>query len=439
MPESDGDSGGQRATSGIVDTKSQALLDRALVVIPGGVNSPVRAMQSIGRLPLFIDRGDGAEVFDVDGNSYVDYVCSWGPLILGHRHPEVIAALQAQLERGTTYGAPTEDEVELAEEVARRFPSVEMMRMTSSGTEAAMSAVRVARAATGREKLLKFAGAYHGHVDGLMADAGSGLATAGVPASPGVPEAVAASTIVVDWNDGDALVAACAKHEFAALLAEPVPANMGLVPPEPGFLELLREMADSNGALLVFDEVISGFRVSAGGAQELFGVQPDLTVFGKVLGGGLPAAAYGGSRAVMELVAPAGSVYQAGTLSGNPLAVAAGRATLALLNDDAYLKLASLTGRLAEGLREAAGSVPVQVVSQPGLLTVFFSDRPVRDYAAARDCDLEAHAAWCRALLARGVFPPPSQFEAWFPSLAHDDSHIERTLEAAAAAFAEIS
>jgi len=425
--------------TGLDDTKSQALYERAVDVIPGGVNSPVRAMQSIGRSPIFIDRAEGAEVIDSDGNSYVDYVCSWGPLILGHRHPEVVAAIEDQLTRGTTYGAPTEAEVEIAEEVSRRFPSVEMMRMTSSGTEAAMSVVRLARAATGREKVLKFAGAYHGHVDGLMAEAGSGLATAGVPTSPGVPEAAAAATVVVDWNDGDALVAACARHEFAALLAEPVPANMGLVPPEPGFLELLREMADSNGALLVFDEVISGFRVSAGGAQELLGVQPDLTVFGKVLGGGLPAAAYGGSRELMSQVAPSGAVYQAGTLSGNPLAVAAGLATLRQLDDDAYLRLSAITGRLAEGLREAAGDAPVQVVSQPGLLTVFFSAEPVTDYGDSKRCDMEAHAAWCRALLARGVFPPPSQFEAWFPSLAHGDEHIERTLEAAAAAFAEIS
>ena len=423
------------------DTKSQALYERALASLPGGVNSPVRAMQSIGRTPLFIERGEGAELIDVDGNSYVDYVCSWGPLILGHAHPDVMAAIAAQLERGTTYGAPTEAEIEIAEEVSRRVQSVEMLRMTSSGTEAAMSVVRLARAVTGRETVLKFAGAYHGHVDGLMADAGSGLATAGIPSTLGVPAAAAASTIVVDWNDEQALVAACAKHEFAAILAEPVPANMGLVPPKPGFLELLREMANANGALLVFDEVISGFRISAGGAQELFGVQPDLTVFGKIIGGGLPAAAYGGSRALMENIAPAGSVYQAGTLSGNPLAVAAGLTTLRKLDDSAYLRLAATTDRLAEGLRSAAASagIAVQVSTQAGLLTVFFSDEPVTDYNAAQAADRDAYGAWCRALLARGVYPPPSQFEAWFPSLAHEDSHIDRTLEAAAAAFAEIA
>ena len=427
--------------TGLDDTKSAALYTRALNCLPGGVNSPVRAMQAIGRTPLFIDRGDGAELIDVDGNSYVDYVCSWGPLIHGHADPDVIAAIKAQADKGTTFGAPTEAEVELAEEVSRRVASVEMLRMTSSGTEAAMSVTRLARAATGREYLLKFAGAYHGHVDGLLAEAGSGLATAGIPSSPGVPAAVAAATIVVDWNDPEALAAACAKYQFAAILAEPVPANMGLVPPKPGFLESLRELADSNGALLVFDEVISGFRVSAGGAQELFGVQPDLTVFGKVIGGGLPAGAYGGSRALMEQVAPAGSVYQAGTLSGNPLAVAAGLAALKKLDDAAYLKLSSITDRLAEGLRVAAAAahVPVQVVVQPGLFTVFFSADPVTNYAGAQAADRDRYGAWCRALLARGVYPPPSQFEAWFPSLAHDETHIERTLEAAAAAFAEIA
>jgi glutamate-1-semialdehyde 2,1-aminomutase len=302
-----------------------------------------------------------------------------------------------------------------------------------------MSTVRLARAVTGREPVLKFAGAYHGHVDGLLAEAGSGLATAGIPGSPGVPAAAAAATIVVPWNDVDAVVAACASHKFAAILAEPVPANMGVVPPAPGFLELLREMADANGAILVFDEVISGFRVSPGGAQELFGIQPDMTVFGKIVGGGLPAAAYGGRRDLMEHIAPAGDVYQAGTLSGNPLAVAAGLATLGELTEDAYLKLAATTDRLAEGMRQAAGDRPVQVATQPGLMTVFFTEEPVTNYAEAQACDRDSHAAWCRALLARGVYPPPSQFEAWFPSLAHDDEVIDRTLEAAAAAFAAIA
>jgi glutamate-1-semialdehyde 2,1-aminomutase len=422
----------------LADTKSAELYARALQRLPGGVNSPVRAMRSIGRDPIFVDRGHGAELFDVDGNRYVDYVCSWGPLILGHAHPEVVAAVTAAAERGTTFGAPTHGEVALAEEIARRVPAVEMVRMTSSGTEASMSAIRLARAATGREKLLKFAGAYHGHVDGLLAQAGSGLATGAIPASPGVTEAATAATVIVAWNDAEAVLRATEEHDFAAILAEPYAANMGLVPPADGFLELLRERASATGALLVFDEVITGFRVSWGGAQELAGVLPDLTVMGKVMGGGLPAAAYGGPRELMELVAPAGDVYQAGTLSGNPLAVAAGLATLALLDESAYVSLAARTDSLAAGLREAAGDVPVQVVTAPGLLTVFFSAEPVHDYAGAQACDLEAYAAWCRGLLARGVYPPPSQFEAWFPSLAHDAEHVELTVEAAAAAFREL-
>jgi glutamate-1-semialdehyde 2,1-aminomutase len=425
-------------TVSLTDARSAELYERALQRLPGGVNSPVRAMRAIGRDPIFVDRAQGAEIVDVDGNRYVDYVCSWGPLILGHAHPDVLEAIVHAAQRGTTFGAPTQAEVELAEDVARRMPSVEMVRMTSSGTEASMSAIRLARAVTGREKLLKFAGAYHGHVDGLLAQAGSGLATGGIPASAGVTAAATASTVVVPWNDADALVAATAEHELAAILAEPYAANMGLVPPDVGFLELLRERATQTGALLVFDEVITGFRVAPGGAQELTGVLPDLTIMGKVLGGGLPAAAYGGPRELMERVAPAGDVYQAGTLSGNPLAVAAGRATLALLGEEAYLRLSATTEALAAGLREAAGDVPVQVVTAPGLLTVFFSAEPVRDYAGAQACDLEAYGAWCRALLARGVYPPPSQFEAWFPSLAHTAEHVDRTVEAAAAAFREI-
>jgi glutamate-1-semialdehyde 2,1-aminomutase len=407
--------------------------------MPGGVNSPVRAMQAIGRDPIFVERAAGAELTDVDGNTYVDYVCSWGPMILGHAHPAVLDAVAEAAALGTSYGAPTPGEVELAELVASRMPGVDMLRMTSSGTEASMSAIRLARAATGRETLVKFAGAYHGHVDGLLAQAGSGLATQGIPASPGVPESATRATVVVPWNDEPALRAAFAEHDVAALLAEPYAANMGFVPPEPGFLELLRELASEHGALLVFDEVITGFRVSAGGAQELTGVVPDLTVMGKVLGGGLPAAAYGGPVELMNRIAPAGDVYQAGTLSGNPLAVAAGRATLELLDEDAYVHLAATTEALADGLRAAARDRPVQVEWAPGLLTVFFSAEPVRDYEGAVACDTEAYGAWCRALLARGVYPPPSQFEAWFPSLAHTPELVTRTLEAAAAAFSEIA
>ena len=420
------------------DTKSAELYARAVQYLPGGVNSPVRAMRSIGRDPIFVERGQGAELVDVDGNRYVDWMMSWGPLIHGHAHPEILAAITEAAAHGTTFGAPTPGEVELAEEVARRMPAVEMLRMTSSGTEASMSAIRLARAITGRDKLLKFAGAYHGHVDGLLADAGSGLATQGIPSSPGVPEAATANTIVIPWNDPEAVDRALAEHDVAAILAEPFPANMGLVPSEDGFLELLRDRATQTGAMLVFDEVITGFRVASGGAQELTSVEPDLVILGKVLGGGLPAAAYGGPARCMEHIAPAGDVYQAGTLSGNPLAVAAGLKALALLDPAAYARLAHTTQSLADGLREAAGDRPVQIPTVPGLLTVFFAAEPVRDYAAAQATDHEAYATWCRGLLARGVYAPPSAYEAWFPSLAHGPEHIERTIEAATAAFAEL-
>ncbi|HEX4188558.1 MAG TPA: glutamate-1-semialdehyde 2,1-aminomutase [Solirubrobacteraceae bacterium] len=427
-------------STSLTDTRSGELYRQALEVLPGGVNSPVRAMRAIGREPIFIARGEGAEIVDVDGNRFLDYVCSWGPLIHGHAHPRIVAAVGEAAARGMSFGAPTPGEVELALEVARRFEGVEMLRMTSSGTEATMTAIRLARAATGRERVLKFAGAYHGHVDGLLVQAGSGLATQALPASPGVLESAAAATAVVEWNDAAAVTEALGRDDFAAIIAEPMPANMGLVPAREGFLELLRERADASGALLVLDEVISGFRVAPGGAQELTGVHGDLTIIGKILGGGLPAAAVGGRAELMRLLAPAGDVYQAGTLSGNPVAVAAGLATLALLDEPAYLRLASITTRLAEGLRQAAADAgrPVQLASAPGLLTVFFSERPVQSFEDAQACDLEAHAAWCRELLSRGVYPPPSQFEAWFPSLAHGDEQIDRTIEAAAAAFAAV-
>jgi glutamate-1-semialdehyde 2,1-aminomutase len=398
-------------------------------------------MRAIGRDPVFIAGGRGPLIIDVDGNEYVDWVGSWGPLILGHAHPAVVDAVVAAASRGTTFGAPTEAEVALAEEVAARIPAVEMVRMTSSGTESTMSVIRLARAVTGRDLVLKFSGAYHGHVDGLLAQAGSGLATQGIPASPGVTAAAAAATVIVPWNEPGAVIEATERHEFAAILAEPVPANMGVVPPAPGFLELLRERADRTGALLVFDEVISGFRVARGGAQELYEVIPDLTILGKVVGGGLPAAAYGGPRALMERVAPAGDVYQAGTLSGNPLAVAAALATLAHLDDRAYARLEELTHALATGLREAAldAGVAVQVQSVPGLLTAFFTRAPVQRYTQAAACDLEAYGAWCRGLLERGVYPPASQFEAWFPSLAHTEEDVARTVAAARAAFDEVA
>jgi glutamate-1-semialdehyde 2,1-aminomutase len=416
---------------------STELYQRALKVLPGGVNSPVRAMRQIGREPIFMERGEGCELVDVDGNRYVDWVGSWGPLILGHAHPAVLAAVTAAAERGTSFGAATEGEVELAEEIVSRVPSAEMVRMTSSGTEAAMSAVRLARAATGREVVVKFAGAYHGHSDGLLAEAGSGLATLAIPASPGVPAAQAAGTVVVSWNDREAVTRALADHEVAALIAEPIAANMGVVPPEEGFLEFLRAAASDAGALLVFDEVITGFRVAPGGAQQLYGVEPDLTVFGKVIGGGLPAAAFAGPSELMERMAPAGDVYQAGTLSGNPLATAAGLATLRELDANAYARLAELTDRLAAGLARLTEVRPLQLATAPGLLTLFFSEQPVGDYAAAAACDLDAHARFCRAMLDRGVYPPPSQFEAWFVSLAHDEESIDRTLEATAESLEE--
>ncbi len=420
--------------------RSSQLYEWARGLLPGGVNSPVRAMRSIGRDPIFIASGRGATITDVDGNDYVDWVCSWGPLILGHADPDVVAAVSAAAANGTTFGAPTQGEVQLAMEIAGRIPSVEMMRMTSSGTEATMSAIRLARAVTGREKVLKFAGAYHGHVDGLLAEAGSGLATQGIPASPGVPAAAAAVTVVAPWNDMARTWDLTADDDLAAILVEPVPANMGVVPPGHGFLEMLRQAADEGGALLIFDEVITGFRVARGGAQDRYRVLPDLTIMGKIMGGGLPAAAYGGRRELMERIAPAGDVYQAGTLSGNPLAVAAALVTLRKLNDAAYEQLAATTDALVHGLRDAAAAAgrPVQVQCVPGLLTVFFSERPVFSYAGAAACDTDAYGAWCRALLARGVYPPASQFEAWFPSLAHTEADVARTVQAAGEAFAEI-
>ena len=411
--------------------RSAAAYERAVQLLPGGVNSPVRAMRSIGRDPVFVARGEGAELIDVDGNRYVDWVMSWGPLIAGHAHPEVVSAVTAAASAGTSFGAPTEAEVDLAAEVVERVPSAEMVRMTSSGTEASMSAIRVARAATGRDRIVKFAGAYHGHADGLLADAGSGLATQGIPASPGVTEAQAADTIVADWN-GD-----LPGVEAAAVICEPYPANMGLVPPAEGYLQRLREYADETGALLIFDEVISGFRVGRGGVQEREGVTPDLTVLGKVIGGGLPAAAYAGRRELMELVAPAGDVYQAGTLSGNPLATAAGLATLRLLDEDAYARLDRLTEALAAGLADVGGVT--SVAQATGLLTLFFAPEPPRSYAEAKACDLEAHAAFCRGMLDRGIYLPPSQFEAWFPSLAHTEAHVEQTVTAAADVLRELA
>jgi glutamate-1-semialdehyde 2,1-aminomutase len=416
-----------------VDPRSHELFERATEVIPGGVNSPVRAMRAVGREPLFMRSGSGAEIEDVDGNRYIDYVCSWGPLILGHAHPAVVEAVTRAAERGTSFGAPTEAEVELAEEVVERVPSAEMVRLVSSGTEATMTAVRLARAVTGRSKIVKFAGHYHGHVDGLLAESGSGLATQGIPASPGVTAAQAADTIVIPWNDVDAVQAAV-DDDVAAILAEPIAANMGLIPARHGFLELLRELCDSSGALLVLDEVITGFRVSRGGAQELLGVRADLTILGKVLGGGLPLAAVAGPRAVMEHLAPVGETYQAGTLSGNPLATAAGLATLGELEDPAYDRLGEIS-RLLTAEFDAQTAVTAKFVDRPGLFCVFFSERWVTNFDDAATTDHEMFVRFWNAMLERGIYLPPSPYEAWFPSLAHTNEQLYRTIEAAMESF----
>jgi glutamate-1-semialdehyde 2,1-aminomutase len=406
-----------------------SLYRRAQELIPGGVNSPVRAMRAVGLdEPIFVRSGHGAELEDVDGNRYVDWVMSWGPLIFGHADPETVEAVAAAARHGTSFGAPTEAEVELAAEIADAVPSVEKVRLVSSGTEAAMSALRLARAATRRDRILKFSGCYHGHSDALLAGAGSGLATLGIPSSPGVPPAVVRDTIVCPYNDLEQAADAVARYGegLAAIIVEPVAGNMGVVPPAPGFLELLRRLADASGALLVFDEVITGFRVARGGAQERYGVLPDLTILGKIVGGGLPLAAFGGRAELMDELAPAGAVYQAGTLSGNPLATAAGLAVLRRLRDPAmYDELERRAARLEAGL--AAYGVVQRVGA---MLTLFCSAEPVTSFEEAQGCDTQQYAALFRHLLSRGVYVAPSQFECWFPSLAHGDAEIDRTIDA---------
>jgi glutamate-1-semialdehyde 2,1-aminomutase len=414
----------------VLRTRSQ-LYRRALELIPGGVNSPVRAMRAVGLdEPFFVRRGEGAYLEDVDGNRYVDWVMSWGPLLFGHADPETIEAVRDAAERGTSFGAPTEAEVELAAEIVDAVPSVEKVRLVSSGTEAAMSAVRLARGFTARDRILKFAGCYHGHVDALLASAGSGVATLGLPSSPGVPTAVTSHTIVCPYNDVDAVAAAVTRYGegLAAILVEPVAGNMGVVPPNRGFLEALRRLCDGSGALLVFDEVITGFRVARGGAQERFGVRPDLTILGKIAGGGLPLAAFGGRAEIMDRLAPGGDVYQAGTLSGNPLATAAGLAVLRRLRDrSVYEELEQ------RGARLEAGLAPHGRVQRIGAMaTLFMSDEPVRNFDDAQNSDTERYAALFRHLLARGIYVAPSQFEAMFVSLAHGDEEIDRTVEAVA-------
>ena len=417
--------------------QSSALFERACQFIPGGVNSPVRACKSVGTSPLFIDRADGCRLWDADGREYIDYVGSWGPMILGHRHPEVIAAVNAVLERGTSFGAPTDLEVELAEMVTAAVPSVEKVRMVNSGTEATMSAIRLARGFTARSRVVKFDGCYHGHADTLLVDAGSGVATLNIPGSPGVPEPVIQHTLSLPYNDIEALEAVFSQKgaEIACVIVEPVAGNMGLVPPREGFLEALRTLTERHGGLLIFDEVMTGFRVAYGGAQELYGIRPDITCFGKIIGAGLPVGAYGGRRDVMRHVAPEGSVYQAGTLSGNPLAMAAGIAALkALKRPDVYDTLEARSRRLAEGLADAAEAAGISAVFNRvgSMLGMFFTASPVADFEDARTSDLARFSCYYQGMLAEGIYLAPSQFEAGFVSLAHTEADIDQTIAAAA-------
>lgn len=414
---------------------SQDFFLRARAVIPGGVNSPVRAFRSVGGTPRFIARGEGAYIIDVDGNRYVDYVLSWGPLILGHAHPDVVRAAQQALERGSSYGAPTPAEVEFAEALCAAVPAIEQVRLVSSGTEATMSALRLARGVTGRERILKFAGHYHGHADALLAAAGSGVATLGLPDSPGVTRGAAADTIVVAWNDWPAVEEAFEAHgeHLAVVICEPIAANMGVVPPEQGFLGFLRDLTRRHGALLLFDEVLTGFRVARGGGGEWSGITPDLVTLGKVVGAGFPLAAFGGPASLMGHLAPEGSVYQAGTLSGNPVAVAAGLAQLKHLDADAYKRLDELADRLIDGLAAAfaQAGIPVQLQRVNSLFGLFFSAQPVRDFTDARACDHSHYARFFHSMLERGHYLPPSGYEAMFLSLAHTRADIDATVAAA--------
>jgi glutamate-1-semialdehyde 2,1-aminomutase len=422
--------------------KSEKLFAASSRILPGGVDSPVRAFKSVGATPLFMTRGSGAQIVDADGHKYIDYVMSWGPLIHGHAPKGLLKALIGAAVNGTSFGAPTELETRLAQRVAMLMPSMERVRFVSSGTEAAMSAARVARAATTRDRIIKFEGCYHGHADAFLVKAGSGAMTLGVPTSPGVAAAAARDTLVARYNDLASVERLVAENrgEIAAVFVEPIAGNMGLVLPRPGFLEGLRALCDREGMLLVFDEVISGFRAAPGGAQQVYGVRPDLTCLGKIIGGGLPVGAYGGRAALMDLVAPAGPVYQAGTLSGNPLAMTAGLWCLEGLTPKLYRHLAKLGAELAAGLAEAAreAAVPVQINGFGSLLTVFFTDQAVIDHDSAATSDTEAYGQFFRAMLDRGIYLPPSQFEAWFLSAAHTPRHVAATIKAARAAFASL-
>lgn len=420
--------------------KSKEMFEQAQMIIPGGVNSPVRAFKSVGLTPPFIARANGARLWDVDGNEYIDYVCSWGPLILGHRHPAVIHAIQRCLERGTTYGAPTDLELTLAQMVVEALPSVEMVRMVNSGTEATMSALRLARAYTNRNKIIKFEGNYHGHHDSLLIKAGSGALTHGVPTSPGVPENIANSTINARYNDLELLEKIFAEvgSEVAAVIVEPMAGNMGVVPPAEGFLQGIRNLCNQYGALLIFDEVITGFRLSYGGAQSYYDINPDLTCLGKIIGGGLPVGAYGGRKEIMQMVSPAGPVYQAGTLSGNPLAMTAGIATLEQLQQPGvYEELDRKSALLAQGMSQAAKAAGVEVFFNrvQSLQCCFFTKHQVNDFASASTSDTKRYAVFFRSMLDQGIYLAPAQFEASFVSIAHTDSDIERTVEAAFNAF----
>jgi len=414
---------------------SQKLFAEAQTFIPGGVNSPVRAFKSVGGNPVYIAKGEGSHITDVDGNTYIDYIGSWGPLILGHAHPKVLAAIQEAAVLGTSFGAPTERETEMAKQVCEIVPSVEVVRMVNSGTEATMSALRLARGYTKRDKIMKFEGCYHGHADSLLIKAGSGVATLGLPDSPGVPSSIAVNTITVPYNDMESVKLAFEKfgNELAAVIVEPVAGNMGVVPPMPGFLEGLREITHRYGTLLIFDEVMTGFRVARGGAQDYYGITPDLTTMGKVIGGGLPVGAYGGKREIMLQVAPAGPIYQAGTLSGNPLAMAAGLTTLQELGrPGVYEQLEAKSARLAEGLADNAkkAGLPHTLNRVGSMVCLFFTETPVVNYETAKTADLTRFSAYFQYLLEEGVMIPPSQFEGMFVSLAHTDEDIERTIEA---------